>query len=67
MFVSLPNEDLDFHRHMSLFFVFSDLRLETGGCPVVNIGLIVDHHCLINIREYRRGNQKKDNPENLAT
>jgi hypothetical protein len=52
---------------MSLFFVFSDFRLEAGGCPVVNIGLIVDHHCLINIRAYRRGNQKKDNPEKLAT
>ena len=23
--------------------------------------------CLINVREYRRGNTKKNNPENLAT
>jgi hypothetical protein len=43
------------------------MLMDSCGCPVVNIGLIVDHLCLINIRAYRRGNQKKDIPEKLAT
>jgi hypothetical protein len=33
----------------------------------VDIGGIVDHQYLINIREYRKGKSKQDNPEKLAT
>jgi hypothetical protein len=32
----------------------------------VDIGGIVDHQYLINIREYRKGKSKQDNPEKLA-
>ena len=44
--VSVPSQDLDFQHHMScLFLVFSERRWKVFVC-FVDIGGIVDHHCL---------------------
>ena len=45
-FVSVLSQNLDFQRHMSWsFFVFNGLRSEVNA-RFLDIGGIVDHHCL---------------------
>ena len=47
MFATVPNQDLDFQPHIYIvvFFIFNDFRREMI-VRFVDIGGIVDHHCL---------------------
>jgi hypothetical protein len=52
---------------MSGYFLFSDFTREVNVC-FVDISGNVDHVSFIDVREHRRGNQKKTiNPEKLVT
>jgi hypothetical protein len=46
MFVSVPNNDMDFHRYTSWFFLFIDFSRD-ADVRFHDFGCIVDYHCLI--------------------
>jgi len=45
MFVPVPNNDMDFHRYTSWFFLFIDFSRD-AGVRFPDFGCIVDYHCL---------------------
>jgi len=45
MFVLVPSKDLDFHCHIVVFFVFTELQREVMAC-FVDVGEFVNHNSL---------------------
>jgi len=45
MSVPVPNNDMDFHRYTSWFFLFIDFSRD-ADVRFLDFGCIVDYHCL---------------------